>query len=94
MRWLWVGACSSCHEHNNAHLRSKNVRGFLGYLRTYWPPQQKNLNVFRKKYSNKKLFHYSRYSGRSALFRAYRQTDMTKLIVAISRTQLKHYSKS
>ena len=84
MRWLWVRACSRCHEHNNTHLRSKNVRGFLGYLRTYWPPKQKISTVFRKKYSNKNFLHYSRYSGRTALFRTDRQTDVTKLIVAIS----------
>ena len=87
LRWLWVGACSSCHEHNNPHLRSKML---VVFLCTWEPtgPRKKISTVFRKNYSNMKFFHCNPHSGRSALFRAYRRTDMTKLIVAFSRTHL------
>jgi hypothetical protein len=34
---LYMGNIAGCHEHNSAHFSSKNARGFLGYLRTYWP---------------------------------------------------------
>jgi len=42
-------------------LRSKNARGFLGYLRTYWPPQKENLDSFLKK-----LLEYQIFSLQSA----------------------------
>jgi hypothetical protein len=39
VEWIDValdrGHVAGCHEHNSAHLSSKNARGFLGYLRTY-----------------------------------------------------------
>jgi hypothetical protein len=49
------GHVAGCHEHSSAHLRSTNLRGFVGYLRTYWP-RKKISTAFRKKYSNIK-FH-------------------------------------
>jgi len=54
LRWLCVGACSSSCEHNNSHLRSKNIR-FIGYLITYWP-LQKNLDSISKKLLEYQIF--------------------------------------
>jgi hypothetical protein len=43
LEWIDValvgGHVAGCHE-LNAHLRSKNARGFLGSLRIYWLPQK------------------------------------------------------
>jgi len=94
LRWLWVGACSSCNEHNNAHLRSKNIRRFIGYLITYWPPAKKSRQFFEKITRISDFIITIRTVGdRRCYVSTDRQTDMTKLIVAISRTHLKNYSK-
>ena len=42
------GHVAGYHEHNNAHLRSKGAGGFLGYLKSFSPPQKISRHFFEE----------------------------------------------